>query len=283
MGVARRGLRAAPAVLRRLPALARSRAPRSRPRYLQLYVAAGRRYGIDPWILAGDRLGRDRPRPLHRARRALRRQRVRLLRGPDAVLGRRVAEHLGHATASTATTTAAPRRMTPPTRSPPPRATCGPPARRGDYHAALFAYNHADWYVDAGPRQGRPVPRQPPHAAGERRPARLERRGTRRARTTRGSRSRRSSARTCARGQIDARLIATLAWIARRHSVVDHRAEVRPLALHRRRHRLQPQRRARDGHRHRRRRGLPRHPHRPLRRPRARARRASRARCARPS
>ena len=55
-------------------------------------------------------------------------------------------------------------------------------------------------------------------------------------------------------GGIDPRLLATLAWIGRRHTVVDHRAARRPLPGH------QPRGRPRDGHRRRRRRDLPRHP-----------------------
>ena len=53
----------------------------------------------------------------------------------------------GTATASTATATAAAPRTTPRTRSPPPPATCKASGAPGDYRRAIFAYNHADWYV----------------------------------------------------------------------------------------------------------------------------------------
>ena len=110
-----------------------------------------------------DRLGRDPARPLARARRALGRERVRLLRRADAVLRRRVGEHVGAVTASTATATGAGHRTTRRTRSPPPRATCALRAHRRTTGAALFAYNHADWYVaqvlaKAGEYRGAPRP-----------------------------------------------------------------------------------------------------------------------------
>ena len=51
------------------------------------------------------------------------------------------------ATASTATATAAAPPTTPRTRSPPPPATCAPAAPPPTTARAIFAYNHADWYV----------------------------------------------------------------------------------------------------------------------------------------
>ena len=93
-----------------------------------------------------DRRDRDRPRPLDRARRALRRQRLRLLRRPDAVLARRLAEHLGRYGVDGNGDGR---------RSPYDPADAIPAAARylqrrrrpGDYRRAIFAYNHADWYV----------------------------------------------------------------------------------------------------------------------------------------
>jgi hypothetical protein len=76
------------------------RARRARPRRHPSPVPGAVRRGwtalrhrpVDP---RGHRLRRDRPRPLTRARGSIRSQHVRLLRRPDAVLDRRVAEHLG--------------------------------------------------------------------------------------------------------------------------------------------------------------------------------------------
>ena len=86
----------------------------------------------------GDQRDRDRLRPqpqrLHRRRRRL-----------DAVHARRP----GGSTASTPTATASRTRTTRSTRSSPPRATCAPPAPTPDIRRAIFAYNHADWYVDS--------------------------------------------------------------------------------------------------------------------------------------
>ena len=92
--------------------------------------------------------GRDRPRPLDRACRARRRQHLRLLRWPDAILGRRPPSTWdrygidGNQDGRT---------------SPYDPADAIPAAARylrasgapGDYHSALFAYNHADPYVAA--------------------------------------------------------------------------------------------------------------------------------------
>ena len=54
----------------------------------------------------------------------------------------------GCAGASTPTATGSPIPGTPRTRSSPPRATSRPRAARDDLYRAIFAYNHADWYVD---------------------------------------------------------------------------------------------------------------------------------------
>ena len=54
----------------------------------------------------------------------------------------------GRPTASTRRATASPTRTTRSTRSTPPRATSRPAARPTDLRRAVFAYNHADWYVD---------------------------------------------------------------------------------------------------------------------------------------
>ncbi len=54
----------------------------------------------------------------------------------------------GKPTASTATATGSRTPTTPGTRSSPPRACCATPARRGNWHDAIFSYNHAEWYVE---------------------------------------------------------------------------------------------------------------------------------------
>ena len=221
--------------------------------YLQLYVAVGRRYGVDPWILAGigsveTDHGRSPAPGVH-----IRSQRVRLLRGPDAVLGRRVAEHLGSLRHR--------RQRRRPSRRSTTRADAIPAAARylraagapDDYHAALFAYNHAEWYVAqvlakaaayrgsatvAGdtPELGSGVLRDVLH-------------NPRISLTPIQQSDLRS-------GAIDPRLIATLAWVSRHHFVVvtalksDHSRYTVDGA------RLQPRRRPRDGHRCGRRRDL---------------------------
>ena len=59
--------------------------------------------------------------------------------------------------------------MTRRTRSRPPRATCVATGAPGDYRAALFAYNHADWYVAEVLAKADRVPRRrtAPASAGE--------------------------------------------------------------------------------------------------------------------
>ena len=55
----------------------------------------------------------------------------------------------GSTTASTPTTTASRTPTTRPTRSSPPPATCSAAGAEQDLRKAIFAYNHADWYVDS--------------------------------------------------------------------------------------------------------------------------------------
>ena len=62
--------------------------------YLRLYTEAGRRYDIDPWVVAAigwveTQHGRSRAPGVRAGVK-----RVRLLRRADAVLGRRVGEHM---------------------------------------------------------------------------------------------------------------------------------------------------------------------------------------------
>ena len=249
------------------------------PAYLRLYVDAGaelRRRPVDP---RRHRRDRDRPRPLDRAWRALRRQRLRLLRRPDAVLDRRPPEHLGPLRSRRQ-----PRRPHLPlrrrrTRSPPPPATCAPAAPPA---TTTPPCSPTTTPTGTSPRSS---PRPPTTAAPpQRRAAAAARRGN----VGEVLRDPRIVLTPIQRadlhgGLIDPRLVSTLAAIARAPHDRRHRAALRPLHLHRRRQRLQPQRRPRDRHRRRRRRDLPRHPYGPVRRPRARARRRSTGRCARPS
>ena len=55
----------------------------------------------------------------------------------------------GSSTGSTPTTTASRTPSTRSTRSSPPRGTCAPPMPTRTSSRAVFAYNHADWYVDS--------------------------------------------------------------------------------------------------------------------------------------
>ena len=142
-----------------------------------------------------------------------------------------------------------------------------------DYSRAIFAYNHADWYVADVLAQAELY------------------RGA--ATGTAGSPGETASVRELL---ANPRIVLTPGQRAdlraRRHRPAaardagvdrppphrrDHRAARRPLPGH------QPRGRPRDGHRRRRRRDLPRHPHRRLRRAGARARRRRPARRARPS
>ena len=110
----------------------------------------------DPAVPAPDLPGRR-----HRVRHALggpgrdQRDRDRLRPQPQRLDRRRPgldavhARPRGRSTASTPTTTAARTRTTRSTRSSPPRATSRPPAPTRTSARAIFAYNHADWYVDS--------------------------------------------------------------------------------------------------------------------------------------
>ena len=109
-----------------------------------------------PAVPAADLPGRRHPvrRPLggprrdQRDRDRLRPQPQRLLRG-RARAGCSSCPRRGRPTASTPTRTASRIPTTRSTRSSPPPATCAPPAPRPTCAKAIFAYNHADWYVDS--------------------------------------------------------------------------------------------------------------------------------------
>ena len=124
------------------------------------------------------RQGRERPRAVDRAGRPLRPELPRLLRRADADpqrlrLRRR---HVGPVQGRRRRRRPRSTSTTPTTRSPPPRATCAPLARPRDWRAALFAYNHAGWYVDdvvdAGRRRTGAQPSAAARARIARRPAR---------------------------------------------------------------------------------------------------------------
>jgi Transglycosylase SLT domain len=183
--------------------------------YLRLYVQAGQRYGIDPWVLAAigsieSSHGRSRAPGVHSGVNA-----YGCCAGPMqfSVVGSPSTwesygvdgDRDGH-------------------RSPYDPADAIPAAAKylrangapSDYRPALFAYNHADWYVaqvlaTADRYRGAPTilpPFQPPRPANVR--AVLD---NRRITLTPLQRSDlRSSA-------IDPRVISVLAWIGRRHNV----------------------------------------------------------------
>ena len=108
------------------------------PFLLPIYQAAGIQYGVRWEVLAAiNEIETDYGRNLNvSSAGAL---------GLDAVHALDVAD----CTASTPTATASRTRTTRSTRSSPPRATCAPPAPTRDIRRAVFAYNHADWYVDS--------------------------------------------------------------------------------------------------------------------------------------
>ena len=192
--------------------LARAEIP---ARYVKLYVQAGRRYGIDPWILAGigwveTQHGRSTAPGVHSGVNA-----YGCCAGPMqfSIVGSPSTwdsygvdgDHDGE-------------------RSPYDPADAIPAAARylrasdapQDYRAALFAYNHAQWYVAqvlakaalyrGAARAGTP---QPPDAASVR-----EVLSNPRITLTPGQQSDLRS------GIIDPRVISTLAWIAHRHRIV---------------------------------------------------------------
>src|SRR4051812_36335471 len=124
-------------------AIARAEIP---PLYLRLYIQAGARYGIDPWILAGIGAvetdhGRSPALGVHSGVNAF-----GCCAGPmqfsftgtPSTWDRYGVDgnHDGHTSPyePVDATPAAARYL---------RASGAP----GDYHAALFAYNHTDWYV----------------------------------------------------------------------------------------------------------------------------------------
>ena len=174
-------------------AIARAEIP---PAYLQLYVDAGAKYGDRPMDPRRHRRCRDRPRPLDRAWRALRRQHLRLLRRPDAVLDRRPPEHLGPLRNRRQPTTAAPPPTTPRTRSPPPPATCEPAAPPA---TTTPPCSPTTTPTGTSPRSS---PKPPPTAARavDRAAAAARPATSARSCATRGSCSPRSNAPTCAAG-----------------------------------------------------------------------------------
>ena len=205
--------------------LARAEIP---PAYLRLYVATGRRYGIDPWILAGigaieTNHGQSSLPGVHSGVNAYGccagPMQFSLVGSPSTWDSYGVdGDHDGRV-------------------SPYDPADAIPAAARylrasgapRDYRPALFAYNHADWYVNevlAKAAQYRGNHRTliaggggPGLDSGSARDVLHSDRVTL-------TPIQRSDLRS---GQIDERVVATLAWIARRHSVAiialksDHR------------------------------------------------------------
>ena len=121
----------------------------------------------------------------------------------------------GTATASTPTTTATPPPTNQPTRSPPLPAICTPAGAPGDYHAALFAYNQAEWYVAEvlakaatfrGAANRAPLPKLTATVAQVLRDPHIVLTPVQRA--------------DLRAGLIDPRLVSALAAIARRHTIV---------------------------------------------------------------
>ena len=110
----------------------------------------------DPAVPALDLPGRRHPvrRPLGDPR-GDQRDRDRLRPQPEHLLGRRArldavhARHLEDVRRRRQPGRQEGSRSTRSTRSSPPRATCAPPAASRTSRRAIFAYNHADWYVDS--------------------------------------------------------------------------------------------------------------------------------------
>ena len=128
--------------------------------YLQLYVAAGRRYGIDPWILAGiGSVETDHGRsPAPGVQSGV--NAFGCCAGPmqfSVVGSPSTWDRYGVDGNDDGRTSVYDPADAIPAAARYLRASGAP----DDYHAALFAYNHAEWYVAAGPGQGRRVPRQP--------------------------------------------------------------------------------------------------------------------------
>jgi hypothetical protein len=185
--------------------------------YLRLYIQAGQRYGIDPWILAAigsieTDHGRSTAPGVHSGVNAF-----GCCAGPMqfSVVGSPSTwdtygvdgDHDGRTSAyDPADAIAAAARYL--------RAAGAP----DDYHRAIFAYNHADWYVaqvlaKAGQYRGAPTGTTGDQLSVDSSALRDVLGSSRIALTPLQRGDLRS-------GQIDPRLIATLAWVARRHSVV---------------------------------------------------------------
>ena len=194
-------------------AIARAEIP---PVYVRLYAEAGARYGIDPWVLAGigwveTMHGRSRAAGVHGGVNAFGccagPMQFNVRNGPPSTWDAYGVDgnHDGR-------------------RSPYDPADAIPAAARylraagapGDYRAALFAYNHADWYVAqvlakaaiyrGAPRPGSPLPIDAGSVRELLHNPRIVLTAVQRA--------------DLLAGGIDSRLIATLAAIGRRHSVI---------------------------------------------------------------
>jgi hypothetical protein len=189
------------------------------PAYLRLYEEAGDRYGIDPWVLAGigsmeTDHGRSRAPGVHSGVNAFGccagPMQFSLVGSPSTWDRYGVdGDHDGRTSPYDPgdAIPAAARYL---------RAAGAP----GDYHAAIFAYNHADWYVaevlaKADQYRGAPVT-----SAGDEGEPNLDAGAAREVvanpRIT-VTPIQRSDLRS---GLIDPRVIATLAWIGQHHSVV---------------------------------------------------------------
>ena len=184
--------------------------------YLQLYVAAGRRYGIDPWILAGigsveTDHGRSPALGVHSGVNAF-----GCCAGPmqfSVVDSPSTWDRYGIDGNDDGHTSVYDPADAIPAAARYLRASGAP----DDYHAALFAYNHAEWYVaqvlaKAAAYRGSPTAAgdTPELDSGALRDVLNDPRITLTPIQQSDLRS----------GAIDPRLIATLAWIGRHHSIV---------------------------------------------------------------
>jgi len=186
--------------------------------YLQLYQAAGARYGIDPWVLAAiGKIETDHGRSRAPGVRAgvnaygccAGPMQFNLRNGPPSTWdtygidgnrdGRRSPYDPEDAIPAAARYLRA----------------SGAPA---NYRRAIYAYNHADWYVNDVLAQADAYRGAATNPAGTGRPAEnatvRELLANRRLVLTDGQRV------DLRAGGIDARLLATLSWIAERHTVV---------------------------------------------------------------
>jgi hypothetical protein len=188
------------------------------PAYLRLYVEAGERYGIDPWVLAGigsieTDHGRSRAPGVRSGVNAFGccagPMQFSLVGSPSTwdrfgVDG----DHDGRMSVYDPADAipAAARYL----------AASGAP---GEYHAALFAYNHADWYVarvlaKANQYRGAPV------TDGVEGGPQVDSASAREVLANPRISVTPIQGGDLRSGLIDPRVIATLAWIGRRHSVV---------------------------------------------------------------